>query len=38
MPLQKTEWAEKYGICADRFGVQWMVSYTGSAQFTNLAD
>lgn len=33
MPLQKTEWAEKYGICADRFGVQWMMSYTGSVQF-----
>src|SRR5690606_5304010 len=29
MPLQRTEWAEKYGVCADRFGVQWMVSYTG---------
>src|SRR3546814_3461179 len=26
MPLQKVEWAEKFGICADRFGVQWMVS------------
>ena len=33
MPLQKTEWAEKYGICADRFGVQWMISYTGATQF-----
>src|SRR3546814_9903515 len=29
MPLQKVEWAEKFGICADRFGVQWMVSHTG---------
>jgi PhnB protein len=28
MPLQETEWAEKYGICTDRFGVQWMVDYT----------
>lgn len=34
MPLQKTEWAEKYGICADKFGVQWMVNYTGSVQFS----
>ena len=34
MPLQKTEWAEKYGICSDEFGVQWMVSYTGSVQFS----
>ena len=33
MPVQATEWAEKYGICADRFGVQWMVSYTGAAKF-----
>lgn len=33
MPLQRTEWAEKYGVCADRFGVQWMVSYTGEARF-----
>lgn len=33
MPLQRTEWAEKYGSCADRFGVQWMVMYTGSVQF-----
>ena len=34
MPLQKTEWAEKYGICSDQFGVQWMMSYTGSVQFS----
>lgn len=33
MPLQRTEWAEKYGMCSDRFGVQWMVSYTGSVRF-----
>src|SRR3546814_7199088 len=25
MPLQKVEWAEKFGISADRFGVQRMV-------------
>jgi uncharacterized glyoxalase superfamily protein PhnB len=31
MPLQKTEWAEKYGSCSDRFAVQWMASYTGAA-------
>jgi PhnB protein len=34
MPLQKTEWAEKYGVLADRFGVQWMLSYTGNVQFS----
>lgn len=32
MPLAKTEWAEKYGMCADRFGVRWMVNYTGDVQ------
>lgn len=31
MPLQQTEWSEKFGICSDQFGIQWMVSYTGSA-------
>ncbi|WP_149194371.1 VOC family protein [Luteimonas suaedae] len=34
MPLQKVEWAEKFGICVDRFGVQWMVSHTGDVQFS----
>ena len=34
MPLQPTVWAEKYGVCTDRFGVQWMVSYAGGVQFT----
>jgi PhnB protein len=33
MPLQKTQWAEKYGSCADKFGVQWMINYTGGVQF-----
>ena len=33
MPLQRTEWAEKYGTCTDKFGVQWMVMYTGSVVF-----
>src|SRR5690554_4715624 len=23
MPLQRTDWAEQFGICTDRFGVQW---------------
>lgn len=32
MPLQPTAWAEQYGSCTDKFGVQWMVMYTGSAQ------
>ena len=33
MPLQKTEWAEKYGSFVDRYGVQWMVNYTGDVQW-----
>lgn len=33
MPLEAQAWAEKFGSCVDRFGVQWMVSYTGEAQF-----
>jgi PhnB protein len=33
MELQPTPWAEKYGTCADRFGVQWMVNYTGNVRF-----
>lgn len=33
MPLQAVEWAEKFGICGDRFGVQWMVSHTGDVKF-----
>ena len=33
MPLQRTEWAEKYGSCIDKFGVRWMVSYRGNVSF-----
>jgi PhnB protein len=33
MPLQEVEWAEKYGSLRDRFGVQWMVMYTGDVKF-----
>jgi len=33
MPMQKVEWAEKFGICHDRFGVQWMVGFTGAVVF-----
>lgn len=34
MPLAETEWAEKYGMCTDKFGVHWMVNYTGNVDFT----
>jgi PhnB protein len=29
MPFMRTEWAELFGDFKDRFGVQWMVNYTG---------
>jgi PhnB protein len=34
MPLQRTEWSQDYGICIDRFGVQWMVDHTGEVRMT----
>ena len=27
MPLDKTFWGSYFGMCVDKFGVQWMVSY-----------
>ncbi|SHM78679.1 PhnB protein [Chitinophaga jiangningensis] len=27
MPIGKTFWAEKFGMCVDRWGVNWMVNY-----------
>jgi PhnB protein len=32
MPLEQTPWAELYGSCVDRFGVQWMVNYGGAVE------
>jgi PhnB protein len=26
MPLGKTFWAERFGMCTDRFGVPWMIN------------
>jgi PhnB protein len=34
MPLARTDWAQLFGSLADRFGVQWMVSYTGDVDFS----
>lgn len=28
-----TEWAEWFAGCTDRFGIEWMISYTGSVVF-----
>lgn len=27
MPLQKTFWGAYFGMCADKFGIRWMVNY-----------
>lgn len=29
MPLEKTFWAELFGMFADKYGVQWMINYNG---------
>lgn len=34
MALQKTGWAEKYGSCVDKFGIHWMVNYSGNVQLS----
>jgi len=34
MPLMQTKWAEKYGMCVDRFGIKWMISFTGEVSFS----
>jgi len=27
MPLNKTFWGAYFGMCRDKFGIQWMISY-----------
>jgi len=27
MPLERTFWAKKFGMCTDKFGIKWMVNY-----------
>lgn len=29
MPLEEAPWGDKFGMCADKFGVSWMVNITG---------
>ncbi len=31
VPLKEEFWAEKFGICVDKFGVRWMINYEGEA-------
>ena len=26
MPIEETFWAERFGMCVDRFGTRWMVN------------
>jgi len=33
MPLQAVEWSELHGHCRDKFGVQWILDYTGNVKF-----
>jgi PhnB protein len=30
MPLNKAPWGDTFGMCVDKFGVQWMVNITGT--------
>jgi PhnB protein len=30
MPIQKTFWAERFGMLVDRFGIPWMVNCEGA--------
>ena len=32
MPLEKTFWAERFGVVVDRFGIQWNINCDGSDQ------
>ena len=31
MPLEKAPWGDAFGMCVDRFGVNWLVNISGSA-------
>jgi len=31
VPLEKAPWGDTFGMCTDRFGVNWMINVTGSA-------
>ena len=31
MPLEKTFWAERFGMVVDRFGIPWLINCEGSA-------
>ena len=29
MPLEKAPWGDTFGMCTDRFGIQWLVNIAG---------
>ena len=31
MPLDKAPWGDSFGMCVDRFGIDWLVNISGSA-------
>jgi len=31
-PLAKAPWGDSFGMCVDRFGINWLVNISGSAQ------
>lgn len=32
MPLERAPWGDQFGMCTDRFGIQWMVNIAGKSQ------
>lgn len=32
MPLEEADWAERFAILSDKFGVLWMINYTGNKE------
>ena len=32
LPLEQAPWGDSFGMCADKFGINWMVNIAGSAQ------
>ena len=35
MPLEKTFWADRFGMLVDRFGIPWLINCEGSASGTS---
>jgi PhnB protein len=32
MPLEKAPWGDTFGMCTDKFGINWMVNISGKAE------